>query len=364
MIRQVRDARATQRLVYTIRMRALLIALLLFLLGPAGLVKSTGASVGCLQAAEKTAEGRKLAAQKRYTQAIEEFRSALALCRDSQDVALELTRAYLSARRFGEAERSADDLLARDPRSEAAQFLLADSYFMQQRFPEAGKTLQKLLAQDDRNADAHKLMGLTLYFYKEYTLAERELARSLQLKPRDAEALYYLGRVYYSQNNFAPAVKAFRKLIAWDPNSYKGYDNLGLCYEALERPDEAIAAFKQAQELARAQDPSYDWPFANLAEMLIKQGRSEDALPYAQEAARINPRSARNQYLVGKALSRGNGLQSPLPYLLKAAQLDPNYAEPHYLLGQLYEKLGRRTDAERELALFQAISKRTQHAKQ
>ncbi len=304
-----------------------------------------------------------MAAQKQYGQAIQKLRAALNLCPGSQDTASELTKAYLSARRFAEAERSARDILARDPNSESAQLFLANSYFMQQRFPEAGKTLQKLLAQDDQNPDAHKLMGLTLFFYKEYTLAERELARSLQLKPQDAEALYYLGRVYYTQNNFAPAAATFRRLIASDPKSYKAYDNLGLCYEALEKPDKAIAAFKRAQELAWAEDPSYDWPFANLAEMLIKQDRSVEALSYAEEAAHINPRSARNQYLVGKALSRGSDLQASLPFLLKAAQLDADYAEPHYLLGQLYQRLERRADAEREFALFQEISKRTPHAR-
>jgi tetratricopeptide (TPR) repeat protein len=344
-------------------MLAPLIALLLLLVNSAGLAQSTLAAARCLQAAEKTADGKNLAAQKRYTEAIQEFRAALGQCPDNRGAALELTRVYLSARRFAEAERLASDILAHDPSSEAAQLLLANSYFMQQRFPEAGKTLQKLLTQDDRNVDAHKMMGLTLFFYKEYTLAERELARSLQLKPYDEDAQYYLGRVYYTQKNFAPAVEAFRKLIDWNPKSYKAYDNLGLCYEALEKPDEAVVAFTRAQELARTQDPSYDWPFANLAEMLIKQNRSKEALSYAQEAARINPHSARNQYLVAKALSSKDDLQSPLPYLFKATQLDPDYAEPHYLLGQLYQKLGRRAEAQREFALFQEISKRTPRAK-
>jgi len=344
-------------------MRALLITLLSFCGGSASLAQSTASSAQCLQAAEKTSEGKDLVAQKHYEQAIREFRAAVDLCPAREGAALELTRAYLSARRLAEAERAANAILARSPNSESAQLLLANTYFMQERFADAGKMLQKLLAQNDQNADAHKLMGLTLFFYKEYTLAERELARCLQLNSRDEEALYYLGRLYYTQNNFGPAVDVFRKLIARDPKSYKAYDNLGLCYEALERSDEAIAAFQQAQKLARAQAPSYDWPFANLAELLIKQGRSDEALSYGQEAARINPDSARNQYLVGKALSQGKDPRAPLPYLLKATQFDPNYAEPHYLLGQLYQKLGRLAEAEHEFELFQEIRKRTPAAK-
>jgi Flp pilus assembly protein TadD len=87
------------------------------------------------------------------------------------------------------------------------------------------------------------------------------------------------------------------------------------------------------------------------------------SLSYGQEAVRINPRSERNQYLVAKVLSREDDLQSPLPFLREAVQLDPDYAEPHYLLGQLYLKLGRRVEADREFGLFQEVNKRTPHAK-
>lgn len=250
------------------------------------------------------------------------------------EIALELTRALLAARQFTQAEQMARNLLAVNPRSEPAQFLLAYSYFMQERFPEAGNTLQKLLAQNNRNPEAHKLLGLTLFFYKEYVMAERALIIALRSRPDDQEALYFLGRVYYTQNSFRPAVAAFQRLLALNPQSYKGYDNLGLCYQALGKIDEAIAAFKKAQEIARAADPAYDWPYANLADMLIKENRPEEALAQAQEAVRINPRSARNHYLLGKALARGTDLGNSLTHLHQAAKLDPNYAEPHYLLGQ------------------------------
>jgi len=332
------------------------------ILVPASLNGSPQLSPSCRQAAERSEKGKSLADREQYTAAIEELRSALALCPEARDAALALAQAYLGARQFAAAEKTAKDLLAQDARSESAKFLLADSYFMQQRFQEAGQTLQELLAQDNANADAHKLMGLTLFFYKQDVLAEHELATALHFRPKDEEALYYLGRVYYTQNNFAPAVSAFRQLIALNPNSYKAYDNLALCYEAIGKPEEAIDAFKEAQELARQQDPAYDWSYANLADLLINEDRPIEALPYAREALRINPASARNQYLVGKALSRSGDVQASLPFLRKAAGLDPNYPEPHYLLGQLYRKLSRTSEAEHEFALFQEISRRSSHA--
>jgi tetratricopeptide (TPR) repeat protein len=272
------------------------------------------ASPACQQAEARRGDGKLRAAAKDYPGAIEDLRAALELCPESQAMARE-------------------------------------------RFPEAGRTLQALLAQDDRSPDAHKLLGLTLFFYKEYVTSERELLTALRQRPGDQEALYYLGRVYYTQNNFPPAVTAFRKLLEEDPTSYKGYDNLGLCYEAQEKTEEAVRAFKRAQELARAAEPGYDWPYANLAALMIKENRDEEALPSARQAVRINPRSARNHYLLGKVLSRRDDLPASAEQLRKAAELDPDYPEPHYLLGQLYQRLGHRADAEREFTLFEKTSK-------
>ena len=309
----------------------------------------------CEQAEVQVSEGERLVDGKEYAGAITKLRSALDLCPERKDAALELTRAYLGTRQFDQAESTAKKLLERDPRSEAAQFLLAYSYFMQERFQEAGETLKKLLAENTRNADAHKLMGLTLFFYKEDSLAEHELQVALGLRPADAEALYYLGRVYYTQNNFPAAAATFRRVLHLEPRHYKAYDSLGLCYEAMGKTAAAYAAFKKAQGIARDADPTDDWPYADLAEMLIKQDRAQEALPYAEEALRINPRSARDNYLVGKARARQDNPRASLEYLRKAAELDPKYPEPHYLLGQIYEKQGRRADAEREFALFERL---------
>ena len=215
--------------------------------------------------------------------------------------------------------------------------------------------LKKLLAENSRNADAHKLMGLTLFFYKEDSLAEREFRVALGLRPADAEALYYLGRVYYTQNNFPAAADVFRRVLDLEPRHYKAYDSLGLCYEAMGKTAGAYAAFNKAQRIARDVDPTYDWPYADLAEMLIKEDRAEEALPHAEEALRINPRSARDNYLVGKAMARRDNPQASLEYLRKAAELDPKYPEPHYLLGQIYQKQGQRADAKREFALFEQL---------
>lgn len=46
------------------------------------------------------------------------------------------------------------------------------------------------------------------------------------------------------------AVFRWEQLIDIDPGNSKAYNNLGVAYEALEKTDEAIAAYQRASELA------------------------------------------------------------------------------------------------------------------
>lgn len=69
-------------------------------------------------------------------------------------------------------------------------------------------------------------------------------------------------------------------------------------------------------------------PYANLAAMLLEEGRPAEALPYLQQALRMNPKSARDFCLAGEALLRQGAAQPAVRYLQRSANLDPGYAEP------------------------------------
>ncbi|HUX10713.1 MAG TPA: tetratricopeptide repeat protein [Terriglobia bacterium] len=295
-----------------------------------------------------------------YTKAIEQFETAQNLCPGDDSTALGLIQAYIDARDFAKAEAASKSFLARQPRSEPAQFFLAYSYFMEQKFQYAGQTLQKLLARDSKNPEALKLMGLTLFFYKEYVLAEQSLRAALAIRPNDEETLYYLGRVYYTQNNFQPAIKAFKELIARNPKNYRAYDNLALCYEAVNKIDEADATFSKAEQIASEVNPNDEWPYANHANMLVKNGQADKALTAIGKAIQINPRSARSQYILGKVLVDKNDLAGAAKHLLLSIQFDSSFSKSHYLLGRVYQRMHELDKAQQEFSQFKELSERAE----
>ena len=298
--------------------------------------------------------------QKQYDQAIAEFRSAMDLCPESQDIELGLIRAYIKSRKFTKAESGSKSFLRRYPHSEQGQVLLAYSYLMEEKFQYAGQTLQKLLAQNSKNPEGLKLMGLTLVFYKEYVLAEQELRAALALRPHDEEALYALGRVYQTQNNFGPAIEIFKKLIALNPKYYRAYDNLALCYEAIGKITEADAMFEKAERVAAEVNAKDDWPYANQANMLVKNGQVDKALQCIEKAIEINPRSARNQWIMGKALMGKGDLNGAEKHARLSIQLDNSLAKAHYLLGTIYQRQHKLDKAQQEFARFKQLSEQSE----
>jgi tetratricopeptide (TPR) repeat protein len=125
----------------------------------------------------------------------------------------------------------------------------------------------------------------------------------------------------------------------------------------MNQPDLAIHHYMSAIKLVFKDHPDYEWPYANLAELLLKRDEPKKAFSLAAEAAKRNPASARNFFLAGKALWKLEETDLALKWLNQSTRLDPNYAEPHYLLGQIYQRVGRGEDAKKALQEFQRISK-------
>ena len=111
-------------------------------------------------------------------------------------------------------------------------------------------------------------------------------------------------------------------MLKINPQSYKAYDNLGLCYQARGETELAIRHFLTAIKMVEKDHPEYDWPYANLADLLLENNDFEKAFAAASKAADRNPRSARNFYLGGKALCKLQKVDLCVNWLQRSVALD------------------------------------------
>lgn len=266
-------------------------------------------------------QGRKAYNSRGYDQAAADFEQAVRICPPSNSLLLDLAQAQLLARQFTASR----------------------------------KTLERLLASDSRNIPALKLQADTYYLMGEDREAEKTLLAAIEINPSHEEAIYSLGRIYYQQSRYEAAIRQFQRVLELNAKSYKAEDNLGLAYEGLNDNQRAIQHYLKALDLVHRDHPDYDWPYGNLANLLLNTGEYRKAFDLSVEASRRNPNSPRNFFLAGKALSKLGKLDLSVKWLQRSIELDPSYPEPRYLLGQTLLKQGHAQEAQRELRAFKEV---------
>ncbi|MEM7260552.1 MAG: tetratricopeptide repeat protein [Planctomycetota bacterium] len=115
---------------------------------------------------------------------------------------------------------------------------------------------------------------------------------ALRVAP-DAETAFSLGNALYEQGDRIGARAEFERAIELDPESVEAWNNLGSLYVEDERYPEAIAAYRNALEVA----PDYPDANYNLAEALLAVGDTAEASRHALRYFRYDPTSTWAQRL-------------------------------------------------------------------
>jgi len=234
-------------------------------------------------------------------------------------------------------------------------FLQARILFAEKRYQESLKQLERSFALHRKDARVYLLAGLNWVILERLDLARPFFEEAARLAPADGMMHYHLGRYYYSAQRFAQAEQAFRTALKLNPDSVKAVDNLALALEAQRKTEEAEASYRKAIELAEAQKLQTEWPWLNLAKLLVEKGRQEESLAVLDSAQRMNPQSAEVFYVRGKVLQKLGREGEAEAALQRSVQNDAKFPDSHYLLGRIYLKQGRKTESQREMEIFQGL---------
>ncbi len=183
----------------------------------------------------------------------------------------------------------------------------------------------------------------------ELKLATPLLEKSCALERTSGESCYYLARNLHALGEFEAARSAFDWALKAAPQSFiaRVYRGAALNYMALGMDTEAERDFRRAITSSSAVgDVRVD-----LGAFLFRQGRLAEASKLLEEAVQANPESARANLESGRVLLHLNQLEAARGRLEQAVHRNPADWNAHLLLGRAYQRLGRTTDAERQLQL-------------
>ena len=146
-----------------------------------------------------------------------------------------------------------------------------------------------------------------------------------------------LARLATHRGDVAAAEAHMRKAADWDRGSAVPRRELAVYLAGVGRTREALPVLDEAAKIA-PKDPEFPYLSALALAELGDQAGTEAKL---REAIRLNPRFARAYYNLGLLLSGQGHDQAAIISLRNAASLGPDDAQPPYALATIYLHLGQ-----------------------
>ena len=265
--------------------------------------------------------GNVYAALGEREKAVAAYREALALDPRYKPAIFSLALSFKEMGRLDEAAAGFKRILELDPRANQASFLLADIEIDRGRFDEVHAIVERVRATNNRErAMLHHLEARRHLGRDEGDAAESELRRAIELDPKLPDAHYDLGLVLEGRGDAAGAQEAYEREITIAPESYQAHFTLAKLLGLGGRNTEMIDHL----EKAIAANPDFAVGHLYLANVYLEEGNLERAMTSAQRGIALGP--------------------------------EPSLAPfGHFILADVFHRLGRAREAEREMALAKKL---------
>jgi tetratricopeptide (TPR) repeat protein len=301
-----------------------------------------------------------LAAGK-LAQAIPPLAKAYQIKPDAYDNGYNLALAYLDTGKTADAKIIAQDLLARRNIAELHN-LLAEIEEKNQNFIAAEHEYESAAHMDPSESNLFDWAS-ELLLHRTLDPAVDVFRNATERYPKSPRLAIGLGMALYSRGNYDDAVKALLHAADLNPADPNCYYFLSRAYDSSPgQADEVIQRFRHFMDLqpANAKAPYY------YAMSMWKGRRAQDASIHFQQieallkkSIELDPKFAEPRLQLGNLYSDQRKYELAIPLYERALVLNPDLADAHYRLGQAYVHVGKKDEAQQQLAVYQKL--RSEH---
>jgi tetratricopeptide (TPR) repeat protein len=319
--------------------------------------------------------GKTLLGLGKFEEAIPVLESGIQLQPRDHRLYAQLGRAYRSAGRRQDAERSlAKSNELRDYQREATRLLLEASEHLKVGAADKAEAIYQRMV-DSKDVDDLVSLGISFVQHKLHVQAVELLSRALRLSPDLFEAHYNLGLALLRHGDQQQAEKHLVSAAALRPYSFEVNSVLGVVLSQKGATDDAIRALRRAEALKpddlkvatllalQLIEGRYYSEALNLLEGSMKRfpknldlrllyiqtchrdQKYEKAVQAAEQTVARFPESARANFEMGYQLLSFGRFQQARSFLENAVRLDPSLADGYASLGEVVAKEGRSQEA-------------------
>jgi len=202
--------------------------------------------IGCGNKADSfNKKGLSFFNQRKYDEAIAEFKKALEFNPDHFDANYNLGVAYYAKGMLDESLAELKRAIQIDPEEPKAHYNIAFVYLAKQMAQEAIQEYKTSVDLYSKKNDPIKESEALLYLSVAYSLTENHdkalsvCKRAIELNPKLEDGHYFLGVCYYKNNMYDEAIAELKKTIELNPAAEKAHSVLQVIYDKLGMADEA-----------------------------------------------------------------------------------------------------------------------------
>lgn len=270
-------------------------------------------------------------------------------------------------------------LSPRERRAQAyAKLLEGQRYFEAAQRPGGGSAneplrraqaaFQQAAELDPGLAEAHTALAEVALYFDDFQQSEQEGQAAARIDPGNLGAHRILSRVYTIKSGLSEgnldravadkAVAELREVVRIHQNDAEAWALLAEFYAATGRESEAVEALRKwatlpasiegrfYQLITRGRELSPDAANARLGELLLRAGRTAEAVAAIRRAISIEPENARYIQLLGEALeASGAADQGVIEELRRVVAQQPQNAAAVQMLARAQARAGRVEDA-------------------
>jgi tetratricopeptide (TPR) repeat protein len=262
------------------------------------------------------------------TQAIDSYKKALALAPNSTVIMERLAEIYAKSQRTHEALVEAQEVLKVDSNDVNAHRLLARIYV---------RTLGDMGAGEAQKENLDK--------------AVEQFQAILKVQPDDTYSSLWLARLYRFENKHDEAEKVLRATVNRDPSNGAALEQLSQLLVDEGRSQEAITLLTQAAGDSASPD-IYDL-LGDAYAQSKDYAKSEDAY---RKAVEEDPDDATHVHGLAQALMSQEKFAEALEQYKRLSELEPSTWENYLRMSELYRRLGKSEEAESALLRAKQLS--------
>ena len=268
------------------------------------------------------------------------------------DILLNQGRASLHCKHYEKAEGALNRALLIKPDSVEVLEALGRVYFEQRRAIDALQVLVKARKLAPQNTDVIFLLARVSMLESYDEDAIPLLEEGIKLAPRNPELHAALGESYFQTGKTDKGLAEFEVLRQLDPTA-RPYAFLSFCYRYLGRFEQAKKTALQGLKI----DSHNMACLFNLGAVLNEQGNGAEAGKYLAEALKIDPNYDQALMALASLKMAMKKYEEAIPLLRHAMEVSPDPGPAYYKLATVERDLHRIEDAQRDLKIFQTLSK-------